>query len=193
MTFREFVFRYRGHLPVPLAILLIVSSQLEWGGIIYGSIIIIFGELFRLTALRSIGGPSRTRNAGAPKLVTWGLYSRVRNPLYMGNVLIYSGLVVFGGGPWFVWLMLLTVIYFALQYNIIIKHEETVLSEKFGEEYKEYLSIVNRAWPSFKANKYDNEHVPYKSWIKTLKLERPSLMSLFSILSLLVIKYLWAI
>ena len=79
-----------------------------------------------------------TENGG---LVTRGVFSRVRNPMYLGIVLFY------------LWLMILTLSLASLvvwlvicdYYNMLANYEEIKLEEKFGDEYIEYKKSV-RKW-----------------------------------------------
>ncbi|MEJ2309671.1 MAG: isoprenylcysteine carboxylmethyltransferase family protein [Gammaproteobacteria bacterium] len=75
------------------------------------------------------------------KLVTGGMYQFTRNPMYLGLLLLLTGLAVYMGSltpivmlPLFV--MVLT--------NRQILHEELILEEKFGEEYRAYKQRVRR-------------------------------------------------
>ncbi len=65
----------------------------------FGGILIFLGETLRLTSIRYAGGTTRTRLVGAPSLCSDGPYSYVRNPLYIANIVIYIGIVIFSGGP----------------------------------------------------------------------------------------------
>ncbi|MCH8838971.1 MAG: isoprenylcysteine carboxylmethyltransferase family protein, partial [Candidatus Marinimicrobia bacterium] len=55
----------------------------------WGLLLLAAGELLRLAALRASGKATRTRKVGARRLVTWGLYAHTRNPLYIGNFLLW--------------------------------------------------------------------------------------------------------
>ena len=79
---------------------------------------ILIGELIRLNAVRYAGGATRTRNVGAPFLCTSGPYSRTRNPLYCGNIIIYTGVAFLGGGDFMWGLVLLVGFFFVLQYYL---------------------------------------------------------------------------
>ncbi len=190
MGIKEFIFKYRGQLPIPLALMLIYSAEPQPTGAGIGLLIILLGEWVRLSALRSIGAPSRTRTAGAPNLITWGMYAHVRNPLYVGNFLIYIGLVVLGGGPWLPLLLALTVAYFIFQYALIIRLEESVLAEKFGEPYSAYCQEVPRVIPRLGSGSYRKADIVRRPWLKTIKIEKSSLFSLSVIILALVLKVL---
>ena len=99
MGIRNFLFSYRSFTPVPLAISLIYFSKPIYPYSNIGLALIFLGEYIRISAVRYAGGVTRTMKVGAPSLCTAGPYSRTRNPLYLGNVIIYCGVALFAGGP----------------------------------------------------------------------------------------------
>ena len=113
----------------------------------WGLLLLAAGELLRLASLRASGKATRTRKVGARQLVTWGLYAHTRNPLYIGNFLLWLGAVLFAGGDWFYWLLLLVAAWFLWQYALIIALEETTLSELFGSQYDDFRRAVPRIIP----------------------------------------------
>jgi protein-S-isoprenylcysteine O-methyltransferase Ste14 len=72
------------------------------------------------------------------KLVTEGLYSRIRHPLYLGLILIYFGFAFAWG---IIWILAPTIIFIALIILTAIREEE-VMKGKFGREYEEYMRRV---------------------------------------------------
>lgn len=140
-------FRYRSFTPAPLGLLLIWQARVTWPEALWGLLIMATGENIRLTALRASGKATRTRQVGARRLVTWGLYGHTRNPLYIGNFLLWLGVVVFAGGDWQYWIMALVGAWFLLQYTLIISLEEATLLDLFGGEYEEYRHAVPRILP----------------------------------------------
>lgn len=77
----------------------------------------------------------------AENLVTEGLFGVCRNPLYVGNVLIYVGVFMLHGAPL---IMLSGIAAFLFIYQCIVYAEEAYLEEKFGEGYKNYCRDVSR-------------------------------------------------
>jgi protein-S-isoprenylcysteine O-methyltransferase Ste14 len=75
------------------------------------------------------------------KLVTGGMYQFTRNPMYLGLLLLLAGFAVYLGS-----LMPLAMLplFVVLLTNRQILHEERVLEEKFGEEYRTYRERVRR-------------------------------------------------
>ena len=79
-------------------------------------------------------GSAFSVEAKASKLVRTGLYSRIRNPIYVFGGLLVIGLLLLAGRPV---LLLLLLVLIPLQ-AVRVRREEQVLAEKFGAEYEEY-------------------------------------------------------
>lgn len=82
----------------------------------------------------------------AEDLVTEGFFATCRNPLYVGNMLIYAGVLLMHGSP-FVFVVGLAL--FAFIYTAIIAAEEYFLRGKFGAAYEAYCRDVPRWIPKF--------------------------------------------
>ncbi len=116
---------------------------------ISGFALALFGGLIRMTSV----GFSKPVTSGrenylkAENLNTSGLYSLVRNPLYMGSFFIYNGVIIAYSS---IYALILLNIFFILNYYFIIYSEENYLKKQFGKEYKEYLDAVPKVIPNFK-------------------------------------------
>lgn len=80
----------------------------------------------------------------ADTLVTSGYFGMSRNPLYVGNMLIYSGIFMFHGHPA---VIVMGIALYWFIYEAIIAAEEYFLREKFGKEYEAYCKSVPRWLP----------------------------------------------
>ena len=80
------------------------------------------------------------------RLYTGGIYAWVRNPLYVGWMLICIGVSLFAGN---LWLLVLPLIFWALMSVMMKLTEEKWLHERYGAEYEAYCKRVNRTWPWF--------------------------------------------
>ena len=89
MDIRNILFSNRSFTPIPIAITIIYFSKPMFPYFIYGIVVLLLGELIRINAVRYAGGVTRTMNVGAPSLCTSGPYSFTRNPLYLGNMIVY--------------------------------------------------------------------------------------------------------
>ncbi|HEX4852058.1 MAG TPA: isoprenylcysteine carboxylmethyltransferase family protein [Puia sp.] len=88
----------------------------------------------------------RTKNSVIPirpasSLQTKGIYSITRNPMYMGLLLLYSGVAITKGNWWS--LMLIPLLIVIVQF-LIIKREEAYLEREFGDDYSDYKKRVRR-------------------------------------------------
>jgi len=191
MNIPTFFFKFRSYTPIPLILILLYQSSpvLQW--IITGLVLIILGESTRFWAILYAGGATRTRNVGASELVTAGPYGLIRNPLYLGNIIIYLGVVFVAGGPWMWQLLVITLAFFTWQYSQIITLEEDTLLGIFGEEYRQYQEHVPRIFPRFSAwHKPGDEDFQRLSVGKALKPEKSTLINIGMMLILIFGKLL---
>ena len=147
MTLRERVFQLRGGLWTALFVLILAVARPTPCSVALGLVPVALGQLWRLWAAGSIGR-YRGEAVGAERLVTWGPYALMRNPLYFGNGLIGLGWGLMAG----LWATGAFLAGFVLLYGlVIIPHEESFLLQKFGEEYRTYRTRVGaffpRSWP----------------------------------------------
>jgi len=80
------------------------------------------------------------------ELVVDGFYRHVRNPMYVGVILILAGHIL-----WFktVWLAVYTVVIFLVVHSFVTLYEEPTLKRKFGAAYEHYCRSVPRWIPKF--------------------------------------------
>jgi protein-S-isoprenylcysteine O-methyltransferase Ste14 len=150
------LFRYRGVLPVPFLLvpLLVPGDQTRTGWMV-ATLIILIGESFRLAGVSAAGTVTRRRSRDVQRLVTYGIFSWMRNPLYVGNFLIWVGFVVGSGVLWF---LPVALVLFAIEYTLIVRYEEGVLESIFGQEYVAYKQRTPRWFPRPPAEKGSGPH-----------------------------------
>ena len=145
-SFEAFVFKNRGALLAVPAVALAALGKPSAFSVTVGLPIAIAGELLRCWAVGYSGVTTRGDEVEAPKLVSAGPYSYVRNPLYVGNFITAAGFAIAFTGkntP----LARLGLIGASLAamigvYATIVPHEERFLREKFGEEFERYCERV---------------------------------------------------
>jgi len=139
------LFRHRGWLPVLfLGVPLVMrgsTSPFRWE---VGLALIVAGEAVRLAGVAAAGSVTRRRSRNVQRLVTYGIFAWVRNPLYVGNFLIWMGFVTISGVLWF---LPVAVLLFAVEYELIVRYEEGVLESIFGRDYLDYKSCTPRWIP----------------------------------------------
>src|ERR1700712_1635605 len=136
------LFRSRSWLPVPfLLVALLAPAHPGIRNWVVGAVLIAIGEWIRLAGVAAAGTVTRRRSRDVQRLVTYGIFRWVRNPLYVGNYLIWMGFVVVSGVIWFV---LVGTLLFAIEYSLIVAYEEGVLESIFGREYLDYKPTTPR-------------------------------------------------
>ncbi|HXN09331.1 MAG TPA: isoprenylcysteine carboxylmethyltransferase family protein [Candidatus Acidoferrales bacterium] len=149
---RTIIFKNRGLLLVPVALVLIIFGRPTLVSAIAGVAIAALGELLRIWAVGYSGATTRANVVTAPALVTAGPYAYVRNPLYVGNTVIAVGFwFAFSGGLNILQsaaMLAFVVLMVAGVYATIIPLEEAYLVESFGAPYREYLERVPRIFPT---------------------------------------------
>ncbi len=108
----------------------------------WGPILTVAGEALRIWAVRHIGVISRTRADRSGPLVVTGPFAIVRNPLYVGNLLIWTGMACWAGA---VWALPVCWLFFFPYYVLIGRWEEHLLETRLGAPYRAYQRRVN-AW-----------------------------------------------
>src|SRR5438128_11071419 len=136
------LFRNRSWLPVPFVLVaLLAPGEAKIRYWVIGAVLIVFGEFIRMSGVAAAGTVTRRRSRDVQRLVTYGIFRWVRNPLYVGNCLIWIGFVVISGVLWF---LPVAIVLFAIEYTLIVAYEEGVLESIFGREYLDYKQIAPR-------------------------------------------------
>ena len=134
----------------PLAVWLFLSAHSTTRSLRLGIVVIILGEALRLWANAYVGAvkvnTSDAQKGGSKigHLITGGPYACVRNPLYLGTLLIGLGFCV-AAQVW--WIGLIGVACFYLIYSRKIRSEEATLRQEWGEEAARYQQRVPRWLP----------------------------------------------
>ena len=182
-------FNYRSYTPIPFLILMLVFENATVTTLITGFIIALFGELIRLWGVSWAGSETRTTGGvGGTYLVISGPFAFVRNPLYVGNILMYTGLGVMSYAL-FPYLQIIAILFFILQYHLIVKEEESFLEKKFGEAYQKYLKNVPRFIPKLTPYKIDGVEQPIFKLNMGLRSETRTLQAFGSVALLIIIKW----
>src|SRR5712691_399403 len=88
------LFRNRSWLPVPfLLVALLVPAHPTLRDWTIAAVLIAIGEWIRLAGVAAAGTVTRRRSRDVQRLVNYGIFGWMRNPLYVGNFLIWMGFV----------------------------------------------------------------------------------------------------
>ena len=183
------IFKYRSYTPIPFLVLMLVFENASPVSLIIGFLVALMGELLRLWGVSWAGSETRTTGeVGGTFLVISGPFAHVRNPLYVGNILMYLGLGIMSMAL-FPYLQVLAIIFFIFQYHFIVKEEEEFLKTKFKDEYLRYLQNVPRFGWRFLP--YKDNSIPQPEFILTkgLKSETRTLQAFIITALLIIIKW----
>lgn len=184
--FRQKIFSHRSYTPIPFLIVMIIFANPTLLSLVVGFVIALVGELIRIWGVGYAGSETRTTGpVGGSKLVTNGPYAYVRNPLYIGNMLIYLGFGVMSMAL-FPFFQIVGLVYFFVQYYLIVTLEEEYLRKTFADEYERYFNSVPRFIPRLR--KYEFAGNLKFNLREALKSERRTLQAFFviTILNILI-------
>ncbi|HUQ65166.1 MAG TPA: isoprenylcysteine carboxylmethyltransferase family protein [Flavitalea sp.] len=195
----NFFFKYRNWLFIILYLLLFVPSPplfneetfgpyYYWWPIITGLLITFTGQAIRgaTIGLAYIVRGGKEGKVYAEDLVTTGIFSHCRNPLYVGNILMLLGVGILSDSLLYVAVIMPL---FLIIYQAIVLAEENFLRNKFGAAFDQYCSRVNRWLPSLKgiSATFNSMHFKWTRWI--LKEYNTQYVWLTGIVLILLFKY----
>jgi protein-S-isoprenylcysteine O-methyltransferase Ste14 len=93
----------------------------------------VFGMAMWATARIQLG-KSFSVTAQARKMVTTGLYSKIRNPIYFFAGVGYAGFII----AWGNWYALTGILFYFIFQFLRARSESKVLEAAFGDEYRRY-------------------------------------------------------
>ena len=187
MDIRNFFFKYRSYTPIPIGMMIVYFARPNSFYLGLGAVLLLAGEAVRLWAVSYAGGITRTRNVGAPELCSSGPYAFVRNPLYVGNMMMYLGIVFIAGAANVYLMASTTVAFFLIQYSLIISLEEETLKGLFETNYKEYKKNVPAIFPRITPWKNPDNRRP-QTLYKTIKTEKRTLQNIIFVLTLIILR-----
>jgi len=106
-----------------------------------GYVLIAICALGRMYSTAFLGGYKNE------KLITYGAFSVVRNPLYFFSLLGMTGIALISGH---IVIIVAVPVVFVFIYHYLIGREEGFLLEAFGQEYKDYTAKTPRIIPDFR-------------------------------------------
>lgn len=194
----DFFFRYRNFLFIVLYLLLFIPSPplfgesfgsgYYWIAIVLGLIITVSGQLIRggTIGLAYIVRGGKDKKVYADGLVTEGIFSHVRNPLYVGNILMLLGVGILANSLLYT---LIVMPLFLLIYQCIVLAEENFLKNKFGSDFDNYTKKVHRWIPNISGlnETFSGMEFKWKRWL--IKEYNTQFIWLCGIVLILLFKY----
>lgn len=155
----NWLFKYRSFLPLilyPLATMVLIIktkqdinlSDLSWS--IICLVISLLGLFVRILVIGFTPKGTSGRNTEgqiAETVNTKGIYSVVRHPLYLGNFLMWMGIILYVNNIWFA---ISCTLIFWIYYERIMFAEEHFLKSKFGDQYLKWSETAPPFFPKFK-------------------------------------------
>jgi protein-S-isoprenylcysteine O-methyltransferase Ste14 len=195
----NFFFKYRNWLFIILYLLLFVPSPPLFNETVFGPhyylwpliiglFVTITGQAIRgaTIGLAYIIRGGKEGKVYAEELVTSGIFSHCRNPLYVGNILMLLGVGILSNSLLYVAIVMPLYLFI---YQAIVRAEENFLRNKFGATFDQYCSRVNRWVPSLKglSSTFNSMHFKWSRWI--LKEYNTQYIWLSGIVLILFFKY----
>ena len=178
------LFRNRSWIPVPfLVVPLLAPGRMSAANWVMGALLVAAGEAVRLAGVAAAGTVTRRRSREVQRLVTYGVFAWVRNPLYVGNFLIWMGFTVISGVHWF---LPVAALLFALEYTLIVRYEEGVLETIFGASYLAYKSRTPRWLP--RPPRHRSESGPH-NWGEAVRSETSTFLAYAALVAAFAMKH----
>ncbi|HXY00744.1 MAG TPA: isoprenylcysteine carboxylmethyltransferase family protein [Candidatus Limnocylindrales bacterium] len=121
---------------VGITAMLFLLPPPRWTTMRLAGLVLLIPSLFLLTLARLQLGDAFSVTPQATTLITHGLYSRIRNPIYLFGSCVVAGIILYLEKPWF---LLALIPLLALQMTRA-RQESKVLEARFGEDYRQYRS-----------------------------------------------------
>lgn len=173
----NFFFKYRNLLFILLYGLLFLPSpelftenifqaDYKTWPLVIGLFVTILGQAIRgaTIGLAYIVRGGKDKKVYAEHLVSTGIFSHCRNPLYVGNILMLLGVGVLANSLIYVAIIMPLFLFI---YQAIVLAEEHFLRGKFGADFDAYCAKVNRWIPSLKgiSATFSSMEFNWKRWV----------------------------
>ena len=173
----NFFFKYRNLLFILLYGLLFLPSpelftenifhaEYKTWPLIIGLFVTVLGQAIRgaTIGLAYIVRGGKDKKVYAEHLVSTGIFSHCRNPLYVGNILMLLGVGILANSLIYVAIIMPLFLFI---YQAIVLAEENFLRGKFGADFDAYCARVNRWIPSLKGigATFSSMEFNWKRWV----------------------------
>ena len=120
--------------PLATVILLCFFPSAAWNVARITGLLLLISGMALVTVARVQLGNAFSISPQATQLVTHGIYSRIRNPVYVFSTMALAGFALYLGRPEFLLLLLFLIPIQVLR----ARAEARILEERFGERYRQY-------------------------------------------------------
>ena len=173
----NFFFKYRNLLFILLYGLLFLPSpelftenifqaDYKTWPLVIGLFVTVLGQAIRgaTIGLAYIVRGGKDKKVYAEHLVSTGIFSHCRNPLYVGNILMLLGVGILANSLIYVAIIMPLFLFI---YQAIVLAEEHFLRGKFGADFDAYCARVNRWIPSLKGigATFSSMEFNWKRWV----------------------------
>jgi protein-S-isoprenylcysteine O-methyltransferase Ste14 len=173
----NFFFKYRNLLFILLYGLLFLPSpelftenifhaEYKSWPLIIGLFVTVLGQAIRgaTIGLAYIVRGGKDKKVYAEHLVSTGIFSHCRNPLYVGNILMLLGVGILANSMIYIAIIMPLFLFI---YQAIVLAEENFLRGKFGADFDAYCARVNRWIPSLKGigATFSSMEFNWKRWV----------------------------
>jgi protein-S-isoprenylcysteine O-methyltransferase Ste14 len=121
-----------------IAYIVYLFARPPWTAMRLAGLLLMIPALILITIARIQLGNSFSVAPQATQLVTHGIYSRIRNPVYVFGTFVFIGLFLFLERP----LLLLFLLPVLILQIVRARVEARVLEQHFGEQYRQYRSTT---------------------------------------------------
>ena len=188
---RRLIFTYRSYTPIPFLLVMVWFARPTVISMVVGFAVVFIGEMIRFWGVSIVGAETRTTGrVGGTYLITSGPFAYVRNPLYVGNMLLYAGVGIMSMAL-FPWMLVVAVAWFYIQYFLIVTREEEYLAETFGEEFAAYCRNVRRFVPRLTPYRSPRPAPKSVDPSEGLASERRTLQAIGLVTAVIVAKYVF--
>jgi protein-S-isoprenylcysteine O-methyltransferase Ste14 len=120
--------------PLGTVLFLCVYPSAAWSVARIAGLLLLISGMALVTVARVQLGNAFSISPQATQLVTHGIYSRIRNPVYVFSTIALAGFALYLDRPFFLWLLLVLIPVQVLR----ARAEARILEERFGERYRQY-------------------------------------------------------
>lgn len=198
------LYKFRGYILGLLAILLLAmpgvgfpSKQtldqstgffyyfMLWAPFVLAETLFLLSVLLRIQARRSIGEHTRGSEHAADRLVTWGVYSKIRHPLYLSNTGVGISFALIHLG--FAWETALISAVLVVYEFVLSRMEDSFLENRFRDEWRAWKSVTPAFIPWI-APKHECQPGPARSFVEAFKSDKSTWIWLCVFFALILLR-----